>query len=929
MSQVKADYDAVVIGAGYSGIRSLWELDQQGLTVKCFDAALDVGGTWFWNRYPGACTDGEASIYLLNFEPELLEEWDFRNRFPKQSEIQTYLSRVVGQSLCPTEIWISTLLTKETDRYNLRRFIEFGTKVVAAHYNQEQRIWTIVTANGSETTCRYFLPATGILSVPKTPNFPGQASYTGELYQPSKWPAHRVEFQGKRIAVIGTGSTGVHIIPKLSHVAKELTVFQRTPNYVLPGRDRSIDEYEAAEIKRNFDEVWETASQNLAGHALKPSGRTLKGSETSQIKQVLDSGWEKGGFNFQLETFDDIFMDPKSNEVVAEYLRQKICAIVQDQDTAKLLCPNYPLGSKRPPAGHHYYEAFNRPNVKLVDVSQQGIEIYTQGIRTSSGAEYEFDMIILAVGFDAGTGALNQIDITGTNGVSLRESWNEKLETFAGVLVPDFPNMFIVCGPHMPAGNQPTFLEPVMKWIGKTIHHMEANEFAAVNVSKQAAQIWSDHAEELWNSVFISKPAADHRSWFVGTNIPGKPAKIMFYFGGLPALRSLLEDEAEKGWANMEFAPNTIQNMSKKPRRLLDHLSMTAEQLESAAIPLQSDKVGLSAEEKFNIISALCARYIDWAVKEVRGSGLEVKQDYRRYWWKTMDDFATSSSGQALVEQSPDNEQELAELIGQLGTEGNAIAHVGPELVRLLTGQTDPIQHILKDELLFRIYSADEGARPNHYIAQVAKALLSKQQNLSILEIGAGTGGTTGHILRACSPSGESFCERYLYTDISAGFFEKGEAALKKWNSFLTFRKLNIELDPVKQGFEAHSFDLIITANCIHATRSLSATLSNIHKLLKPGGAFGLVELTRLTPYFNIMFGPLKGWWAGVDEGRVESPLQSAEQWDEHLKKAGFSGVDMAVYDLPEPERHSALLLSTALGNNVEPGQEAATIQVI
>ncbi|KAF9697145.1 hypothetical protein EKO04_005124 [Ascochyta lentis] len=918
MSEVKVDYDAVVIGAGYSGIRSLWELNRLGLTVKCFDDAPDVGGTWVWNSYPGACTDGEASIYLLNFEPELLEEWDFHNRFPKQHEIQAYLGRVV-------------------DRYNLRRFIKFGTRVAAARYDQEQKIWSISTLDGVQTTCRYFIPATGILSVPKTPNFPGQTTYTGELYQPSKWPAHKVNFEGKRIAVVGTGSTGVHIIPKLGHVAKELTVFQRTPNFVLPGRDHAIDEYEAAEIKKNFDEVWGVASQNLAGHAFKPSGRTIKGSDPSEIKQVLDRGWEKGGFNFQLETFDDSFMDPESNQVVAEYVRQKIRSIVQDQDTAELLCPKYPLGSKRPPTGHFYYEAFNRPNVKLVDVSQQDIELYTKGIRTSSGEEYEFDMIILAVGFDAGTGALNRIDITGTDGRSLRESWNEKLLTFAGVLVPDFPNMFIVCGPHMPAGNQPTFLEPAMQWIGKTIQHMEASKFATINVNKEAAQTWSDHVEALWNSVFISKPATDNRSWFVGTNIPGKPAKIMFYFGGLPGWRSVLEDQAAKGWADMVFEPievkkgieNVVKNGVKKQNRLLDQISATAEQFESAPIPLQSDEAGLSAAEKFNIVDALCARYIDWAVREVHSSGLKVKQDHRRFWWKTLEDFVTSSAGRALIEQSPDTEEEMVELIGQLGTEGKAIAHVGPELTRLLTGRTDPIQHILRDDLLFRIYSADEGARPNHYIAQVAERLSSKQQELSILEIGAGTGGTTGHILRACSPNGEPFCKQYLYTDISAGFFKTGEAALKKWNSLLTFKKLDIEHDPVQQGFEAHSFDLIITANCIHATRSLSSTLSNIHKLLKPGGVFGLVELTRLTPYFNIMFGPLEGWWAGVEEGRVESPLQSAEQWDEHLKKAGFSGIDMALYDLPEPERHSALLLSTALGIHTAPQEQAAVTQII
>ncbi|KAH8689752.1 cyclohexanone monooxygenase [Phaeosphaeriaceae sp. PMI808] len=534
MSKIITDYDAIVIGAGFSGIRSLWELDRLGLTVRCFDTASDVGGTWFWNRYPGAQTDGESSIYLLNFAPDLLEEWNFRNRFPTQEEIQLYLSRIA-------------------DRYDLRKHIEFGTKIAAAHYSDKDKLWNIITANGTKKTCRYFLPATGVLSVPKPIDIAGLKTFSGEVYRASKWPAHKISLENKRIAIVGTGSTGVHIIPKLGHIAEHLTVFQRTPNYVLPARDHSIDEYESADIKNNHDSIWEMASQNLAGHAFRTPGRILKGLDATNIKQVLDSGWEKGGFYFQLETFGDIFMDPESNEVAAEYIRQKIRAIVHDQDTAELLCPKHLFGAKRTPAGSYYYETFNKRNVKLVDISQQDIELYEKGIRTGSGTEHEVDIIIMAVGFDAGTGAMNQIDIKGTNGTPLRDFWNKKLETFAGVLVPDFPNMFIVCGPHMPIGNLPTFLEPGMNWIGKIIHHMETNKFATINVSKKAAQRWTDHVEGIWNSSLLGKSATEQRSWFAGTNIPGRTARIMFYFGGLPTWRSLLEEQVAKGWADMEF----------------------------------------------------------------------------------------------------------------------------------------------------------------------------------------------------------------------------------------------------------------------------------------------------------------------------------------------------------------------------------------
>lgn len=328
---------------------------------------------------------------------------------------------------------------------------------------------------------------------------------------------------------------------------------------------------------------------------------------------------------------------------------------------------------------------------------------------------------------------------------------------------------------------------------------------------------------------------------------------------------------------------------------------------------LQSDDVGMSAAEKFNACSACCARYIDWAVAEVHDRGLAVKQDHRLHWWKVMQGFVRSESGRALIEQSPSTKADLQALTSKLGVEGEAIARIGPEIVRVLTGQTNPLFHMLRDNLLFRMYLSDEGARPNRYVAEYARTLTSGKKGLRILEVGAGTGGTTFQVLNTCSPNGESFCSEYMYTDISHGFFKAGQSTLKKWEGQLTFKTLNVENDPAKQGFEEHSYDLIIAANVVHATRSLTKSLGNIHRLLKPGGVLGLVELTRLTPYFNMCFGSLAGWWLGVEEGRTESPLQSAEQWHSQLKQTGFSGIDLAAYDLPEPERHSALLLSTAL----------------
>jgi acyl transferase domain-containing protein/NADPH:quinone reductase-like Zn-dependent oxidoreductase/SAM-dependent methyltransferase len=363
----------------------------------------------------------------------------------------------------------------------------------------------------------------------------------------------------------------------------------------------------------------------------------------------------------------------------------------------------------------------------------------------------------------------------------------------------------------------------------------------------------------------------------------------------------------------------------------LDSSSVTAEILESAVIPLQSDEAGISQEEKVDLGSVACARYIDWAVREMHDRALAVKDDHRVNWWRLLVGFFNSETGQALVQRSPKTKDELDKLTSRLGVEGEAIARIGPELVPLLTGETDPLAHFLKDDLLFRVYHSDEGARPNRYMADYTKILTFQRRDLRILEIGAGTGGTTFQVLKACSPYGEDFCLEYMYTDISSGFFEAVRTTrLKDWAHLLTFQTLDLEKDAVVQGFEEHSYDLVIAANVVHATRSLAKSLGTIRKLLKTGGVLGLVELTRTTPYINMTFGSIPGWWAGLDEGRMDSPLQSAAQWNDHLQKTGFSGVDLAAYDLIEPERHCALLLSTAQAvNPTTNGHDTTQVKIL
>ncbi|KAI0151078.1 cyclohexanone monooxygenase [Pestalotiopsis sp. NC0098] len=531
-----ADYDAIVVGAGFSGIRSLWELGQLGLSVKCFEAGSDIGGAWYWNRYPGARTDSEAWVYTMNFTSGMGEEFNYHERYPSQQEVQSYLKRIA-------------------ERFNLLPQIEFNTRICSAHYNDSDCTWKITTSNGVSTTCRYFLAATGPLSIAKEPPFDGLKSYTGEWYQSSSWPKEPIDFSGKRIAVVGTGATGVQIIPKLAPVAKQLTVFQRTPNYVLPGRNYVIDEYQKANIKTSFDATWKKATSHPFGLAMTATGDSVQGTTDEKIRQVLDSGWESGGFHFHFETFDDLFTNQESNDVASEYLRRKIHAIVQDPEKAEILSPRYPFLSKRPPCGHFYYETYKRPNVSLVDLSGDTMDLYEKGIRTGSGVEYEFDVIIFALGFDAGTGALCEMDIKGSQGRNLSEFWAEKVETFAGVVIPGFPNMFTVCGPHIPFGNMPVVLEIAVKWIGKTVRHMEENGLVKIIASENSAQAWSSHLNKEFESTLFKDAAKKSRAWFVGANIPDKAVNPLFYFGGVPKWEAWLDAEAESAWPNMEFTP--------------------------------------------------------------------------------------------------------------------------------------------------------------------------------------------------------------------------------------------------------------------------------------------------------------------------------------------------------------------------------------
>jgi cyclohexanone monooxygenase len=520
-------FDAVVVGAGFAGLRMLHELRQLGLTVKVIESGSEVGGTWYWNRYPGARTDTEAWAYAFSFSKELQEEWDWTERFPPQRETHAYLRYVA-------------------DRFDMRRDIQFNTRATSAVFDESSDTWSVTTDQGNTYTCRYFIPALGVLSTAWKPDFPGLDDFDGEWHLTGRWPDEDVDFAGKRVAVIGTGATAVQLIPILAHTAKQVQVFQRTPNYVLPARNYTISDDERRAFRADYDEIWRKSREHFFAFPWEPAGRTADDVTPEEHQKILEQGWERGGFRFIFETFDDIFTNEKSNEIASEFVRNKIRAIVNDPDTAERLCPkNYPLAGKRPPLGHFYYEAFNQDNVALIDVSNDPIsEITRKGVRAGD-VEYEADIIVFATGFDAVTGSYGGLDIRGRDGVSIEDKWAAGPRTQLGIGVDGFPNMFMISGPQTPFANLPVVIDGIVDWIGRAISHLQENQLIRMEAEPDAVEHWRQHMEDLVNATVVTNGP---RSWFLGGNIPGKPQVVLFYFGGAGAYRKECNEAAEKGF---------------------------------------------------------------------------------------------------------------------------------------------------------------------------------------------------------------------------------------------------------------------------------------------------------------------------------------------------------------------------------------------
>jgi cation diffusion facilitator CzcD-associated flavoprotein CzcO len=529
------DFDAIVIGAGVSGIYSLYRMRELGFKVRVFETGTDVGGTWYWNRYPGARFDSESWTYGYSFSPELLEEWDWEEHFAGQPETLRYLNHVV-------------------DKFDLRRDIQFKSRVDAAHYHEDTRSWQLTLEDGRRYTTRFLVTASGILSAPTMPLIPGVKSFRGQSCHTHYWPKTPVKFGGKRVAVIGTGATAIQAITEIAKTVGHLTVFQRTAQWAAPLHNGKISKDEMNRIRANYPEIFARCQETYGCfiHATDPR------SALEVTPEEREAFWEKlysePGFGIWMGNFRDILIDRQANALISDFIARKIRQRVNDPVVAEKLVPkNHGFGTRRVPLESGYYEVYNQPNVELVDINQTPIErITSTGIKTND-REYEFDIIIYATGFDAVTGSYDRIDIRGINGVRLREKWKEGPKTYLGILIDGFPNLAMVMGPHAGLGNFPRAAEFSADWVTGLIRFAHERGLTRIEATAAGVADWTDHVIACSEGLL----ANEIDSWMTGVNrnVEGKNVRrIMRYSGGHPKFRERCEAVVADGYRELTLA---------------------------------------------------------------------------------------------------------------------------------------------------------------------------------------------------------------------------------------------------------------------------------------------------------------------------------------------------------------------------------------
>ena len=529
MSDSKPEFDAVVVGGGLAGLYALHRLRGLGLSVRAYEAGSGVGGTWFWNRYPGARCDIESMEYSYSFSNDLQQEWKWPERYGTQPEILRYINHVA-------------------DRFDLRRDVQLNTRVVSAIFDAATNRWTVATDKGEIVCAPFCIMAAGNLSTPRVPEFKGLRRFKGKWYHSGLWPAEGVDFTAQRVGVIGTGSSGVQMIPHIARQAKHLHVFQRTANFSLPARNAPLDPQTEREHKASYPERRRAAYDTPFGIAgYPPPPKSALAASPEERQRLYEAKWAQGGSISFLYAFTDLLVNKQANDTASEFVREKIRGMVRDPAVAELLAPkDHPIGTKRLCLDTNYYETYNRDNVTLVDARKTPIEEITPtGLRTRD-AEYTFDSIAFATGFDAMTGALREIDVRGTGGVALADKWSAGPRTYLGLMVSGFPNMFVITGPGSPGVKSQMILaiEQHTDWIVDCLKHLRERGFGRIEATPDSETKWVEHVNEVADATLY--PLAN--SWYVGANIPGKPRVFMPYVGGVAAYTRKCTEVARNGY---------------------------------------------------------------------------------------------------------------------------------------------------------------------------------------------------------------------------------------------------------------------------------------------------------------------------------------------------------------------------------------------
>jgi cation diffusion facilitator CzcD-associated flavoprotein CzcO len=529
---MSTDFDAVIIGAGFAGMYMLHRLRQKGFTARVFETGKGVGGTWYWNRYPGARCDVESVQYSYQFSSELQQEWEWTERYATQPEILRYANHVA-------------------DRFDLRRDIRFETRVTRAIFDEAANLWRVETDKDDKATARFVITATGCLSSPNTPKIPGLSDFKGPTYHTGNWPHEGVDFTGKTVGVIGTGSSAIQSIPIIARQAKHLTVFQRTANYTVPAHNKPLDPDYVREVKANYVAMRRRARSLPAGIDVKVNLASAIETPPTERRRQYEDRWAYGGLGF-MASFSDLLLNEESNRTAADFVRAKIREVVKDRELADKLAPTNVIGCKRLCVDTGYWATFNQPHVTLVDVSGEAIERITATGLWAKGKDYAFDCLVLATGFDAMTGALLRVDIRGRGGRSLQEKWTEGPKTYLGLTMAGFPNLFTITGPGSPSvlTNMLPSIEQHVEWIADCMEHVRSKAASVIEPTRAAEEAWVGHVGQVAGATLRSSCS----SWYVGANIPGKPRVFMPYIGGFPAYIERCEAVVKNGYEGFALA---------------------------------------------------------------------------------------------------------------------------------------------------------------------------------------------------------------------------------------------------------------------------------------------------------------------------------------------------------------------------------------